>query len=50
MLADISSFMGTTWFVILVGVVSFMVGVVLCPKVRKWMGLSCPPACKKKKK
>tara|TARA_Y100000593_G_scaffold81568_1_gene152660 strand:- start:1438 stop:1590 length:153 start_codon:yes stop_codon:yes gene_type:complete len=50
MLADISSFMGTTWFVILVGVVSFMAGVVLCPKVRKMMGLSCPPACKKKKK
>ncbi len=42
MLADMSSFLGTTWFVILVGVVSFMAGVVLCPKVRKCMGMGCP--------
>ena len=42
MLADMSSFSGTTWFVILVGIVSFMAGVVLCPKVRKCMGMSCP--------
>ena len=42
MLADMSSFLGTTWFVILIGVVSFMAGVVLCPKVRKCMGMGCP--------
>ncbi len=50
MLADISQFMGTTWFVILVGVVSFMAGVTLCPKVRKMMGMGCPEEKKCKKK
>lgn len=48
MLADMSSFMGTAWFVILVGSVSFMAGVALCPKVRKIMGMSCSETCKKK--
>lgn len=48
MLADISSFMGTTWFVILVGVLSFIAGVALCPKVRKMMNMGCPEKCAKK--
>ena len=48
MLADMSSFLGTTWFVVLGGGVSFTAGVVLCPRVRKWMGISCTPTCKKK--
>ena len=42
MLADMSSVLGTTWFVILIGVVSFIAGVVLCPKARKLMGMGCP--------
>ena len=49
-LADMSEFTSTMWFVILVGVVCFAAGVALCPKARKMMGMTCPSTCKKKKK
>ncbi len=42
MLASISSFLGTAWFVALVGLVCFIGGVYMCPKIRSMFKMGCP--------